>query len=175
MSHELVQKRIIVSVLPTPTGAAGGPVDFNATGDKFIFTPPVKCLIYKWGLITIEELNPDAGGFVLALDHRTAAGSDTGRTEKATITLADAEVVAAASVVYNEPVLAQSAVTLSGQGISDHLFYEAPRGPVEVNPGEEAVIEVTNAVGAVSTGYVWLEYAQMPFDISDASVSEQTS
>ena len=167
MSHELVQKEWAVSFLPTPTGANGGPVDFNATGDKFIFTPVAPVDIYRFGFVTIEAMDPDAGGFVIALDKRITVGSDTGRTEVVTITRADADTVAAGKVVYKDVILPVAQAT-GDDGVS--LVNVGPSGPLSLVPGDEAVIEVTNAVGAVSTGYVWIEYAQHGFNISASDV-----
>lgn len=164
--NELLQKRTVVSVLPTPTGGAGGPVDFNATGDKFILTPASPIDIYRWGFITDAAMDPDAGGFVLALDYRPTAGSDTSRAEKATITRADAETVAAGTIVFNNPV---GADTDGETGEDSTLRFVAPTGPVRIAQGEQAVIEVTNAVGAAATGYVFIEYVELPFDETDAT------
>lgn len=174
MGHELLQKRIAVSVLPTPTGAAGGPVDFNATGDKFILTVPVPILIYRWGFITIELMDPDAGGFVLELDKRVTVGTDTGRVNLTNITRADADTVAAGSVVANEVVLpvaeAAGDDTLTGGATPQtSVVNVGPNGPARIEPGEEVVVEVTNAVGAASTGYVWIEYAQLGFQADTAA------
>lgn len=168
MSHELLHKQFIVNVLPTPTGAAGGPVDFNATGDKFIVTKPVPFDVYRWGFITIEAMDPDAGGFVISLEKRPTVGSDTDRTVIDTITRADADTVAAGKVVYKDTILAVAEAsgddTLAGGTTPQtSLVNVGPSGPAHFAPGDEAVIEVTNAVGAASTGYVWLEIVEYDF------------
>jgi len=162
--HDLLRKNMAVSTLITPTGVNGGPVDFNTTGDKFILTPAAPIEIYRWGIATIELMDPDAGGFVISLEHRPTIGSDVGRTVAATITRADAETVAAGALVFNEVVLAVAQAT----GVDGSLVNVGPAGPLRVNQGEEAVVEVTNAVGAASTGYIWIEYVQLPFDATDA-------
>lgn len=172
--HELLNKRIAINVLPTPTGGAGGPVDFNATGDKYIFTSPVPIDVYRWGFITIEAMDPDAGGFVLALDYRPTVGSDTSRVEVGSITRADANTVAAGAVVYHDLTLAVAESTTAGLGATTQRINVGPDGPYRVEPGAELVIEVTNAVGAASTGYVWIEYVQQPFDISGDDVTLDT-
>lgn len=175
MGHELLQKRIAVSTLIDPAGVNGGPVDFNATGDKFILTMPVPILIYRWGFITIAAMDPDAGGFVIALDKRITVGSDTGRVELTNITRADADTVAAGTVVANEVVLpvAEAAGDDALAGGAGHpqtsVVNVGPNGPARIEPGEEVVIEVTNAVGAASTGYVWIEYAQLGFQADTAA------
>lgn len=163
MSHEFLHKRYIFSQFPTIVQGgplAGGPVDFNATGDKFAYAPVVPVDIYRWGYQTIAAQDPDAGGFVLALDFRPTLGSDTDRVEVATITRADAEVAAAGSVVFNEIIKNVAQATLPGIG---SYLNVAGTGPLRLEPGQEAVIEVTNAVGAASTGYVWLEVVEHGF------------
>lgn len=168
--NDLLHYRRDVSTLITPTGVNGGPIDFNATGDKYIYTPCAPIDVYRWGFITDAAMDPDAGGFVLALDHRITAGSDTGRTEKATITRADAETVAAGKLVYGRVEIAV-AETVAVDGSKVNVD---PAGPLRVNPGEQVVIEVTNAVGAASTGYVFIEYADLAFNKADADVILET-
>lgn len=163
--HDLLNMKRAVSILPTPTGANGGPVDFNATGDKFILTKPNPIDIYRWGIITIELMDPDAGGFQIDLDLRPSVGSDTNRVLKQSIVRADADTVAAASVLYVDSVLPVAQTTAS----DGSLFNEGPAGPIRVEPGQEAVVEVSNAVGAASTGYIWIEYVDLPFN--DANYS----
>lgn len=171
MADNVVGRRTIVSVLPVPTGTAGGPVDFNATGDKFILTPAVPTDIVRFGAILDSAQDPDAGGFVLALDHRPTAGSDTDRTEEATITRANADVSAAGDVLYNNV----NAAVAQATAVDGSLVDSPSEGPLRVNPGEEAVIEVTNANGAASTGYVFLEVIEYGFDIGLDNVTEVTS
>lgn len=160
-----LNKFVVVSTLPSPLGANGGPVDFNALGDKFILTPARPVDIIRWGYITDTAQDPDAGGFKIALDHRPTAGSDTGRVEKATITRADAEVSAAGAVIYNDVILAVAEAT-SADGSKYNV---GPAGPLRVEPGQQAVIEVTDANGAASTGYVFIEYEEQPFKLSGAT------
>lgn len=171
--NELLQTRTVVSVLPTPTGGAGGPVDFNATGDKFIFTPAKPSKIMRWGLIFIDAVNPDAGGFVIALDHRVLVGSDVGRVEVATITRADAELSSAGAVFYQEVTRAVAESSVAGLGGTTTKVNVAPSGPLLVIPGQEAVIEVTNAAGVTATGYVWIEYLELPFAGSNLSAATE--
>lgn len=175
MSHDLVQKRYVVSILPTPTGGAGAPVDFNATGDKFIFTYPTPVDIYRFGLVTDAAMDPDAGGFVMELDLRVTAGTDTGRVNKSSLTRADAQTVAAGRTLYRDCTLpvaeAAGDDTLTGGATPQTSRVNVgPAGPVHVRPGQQAVLEVTNAVGAASTGYVWIEYAELGFAQASAVV-----
>lgn len=169
--HDLLRRERHVSTLITPTGVNGGPVDFNATGDKYIYTPASPSDIYRFGFITDAAMDPDAGGFVLALDWRPVAGSDAGRLEKQTITRADAETVAAGKLVYADVIIPVAQAT----GIDGSLVNVGPAGPLHVRPGEQAVIEVTNAVGAASTGYVFVEVMELAFEINDDDVIRETS
>ena len=162
MSHELVQKRYVQSVFPTPVEAApaaGGLVDFNATGDKFTFAPPCPVEVYRYGYTTFTAQDPDAGGFVLSLDFRPTVGSDTNRVEKDTLTRADAQTSAAGRVVFRDVKIPVAQAT----GADGSVVNVGPAGPLHVRPGEEVVLEVTNANGAASTGYVWIEYAEQGF------------
>lgn len=158
MSHDFLQKRYVWSYAPTGTSetspATFGPVDFNATGDKFGFAPATPIYITRFGLLTVNAMNPDANGFVLALDHRPTAGSEAGRTEKDTLTRALAQTVAAGKIVYRDVLIPVAQAT----GVDKSLVNVGPAGPLLVRPGEEAVLKVTNAVGAVSTGRVWIEF-----------------
>ena len=167
MSHELVQKRYVYSIFPTgggveDTNTDGGPVDLNATGDKFGFAPACPIDIYRFGLISAVALDPDAGGFVLALDLRPTAGSDTNRVEKDTLTRADAQTVAAGKVVYRD-VIIPVAETTGNDGSKVNV---GPSGPLHVRPGEEVILEVTNALGAAGTARLFIEYAEQGFALT---------
>lgn len=160
--HDLLNRVTVVSTLITPLGVNGGPIDFNSTGDKFIFTPINPADIYSWGVVFDAAVDPDAGGFVLALDFRPTAGSDTNRVEKATITRTDTQLVAAGRGLFNRLILPVASTTFPVLGSGTGVLQVEPAGPLEVNPGEQAVIEVTNAVGAAATGYVFIDYVNKP-------------
>lgn len=173
MAHELLQKRYILSQFPTPVGAspaAGGLVDFNSTGDKFTYAPPGPIDVYRFGLISAAALDPDAGGFVMAIDKRPTAQSDTNRTEIDTLTRADAQTVAAGTVLYRDIIVpvaeANGDDTLVG-GVTAQTsrINVGPSGPLRINPGEELVLEVTNAMGAAGTGQVWIEIVELGFPL----------
>jgi len=181
MSHDVVQKRYVYSVFPATAGvedvgADAGPVDLNATGDKFGFAPAGPIDVYRYGIITATAFDPDAGGFVLAIDLRPTAGSDTNRVEKATLTRADAQVAAAGKVVYKKVVIPVAETTQAGHlssltpGTKQNVD---PLGPLHVRPGEEVILEVTNAMGAAATGRLWIEYAELGFaEPSDVATSD---
>lgn len=163
MAHELTLKRTVYSVFPAVAGVEdtatdAGPVDLNSTGDKFGIAPTVFPIeIYRYGIITAAAFDPDAGGFVLSLDHRPTAGSDSGRTEKDTLTRADAQTAAAGKVVYRDVKIPVAQAT----GVDASLVNVGPAGPLHVKPGEEAILEVTNAMGAAATGRLFIEYVEL--------------
>lgn len=159
--HDLLNKRIYVSDFATPTGS-NGPVDFNATGDKFMIRRPAPFDVYRWGITTIALMDPDAGGFQIDMDKRVTVGSDSGRVTDAGgfIFRADADLIAAGTNVYIDVKLPVAAAT----GSDGSVVNVDPAGPLRVNPGEELVVQVSNAVGAASTGYIWVEIAELPFN-----------
>lgn len=159
--HDLLNKRYVMSTAVTPTGA-NGPVDFNAASDKLILNFPHPVDIYRWGIMTIALMDPDAGGFQIDLDKRVTMGSDVGRLNAAggSIIRADADTIAAGNIVYVDVTLPVAQAT----GSDGSLVNVDPAGPLRIDPGQEAVIEVTNTVGAASTGYVWVEYVALPFN-----------
>lgn len=173
MSHDLVQKRYVISAFPTTVASgatAAGKVDFNALGDKFTLERPHPIDIYKFGVITDDAWDPDAGGFALALDLRPTSGSDTARVEKDQLRRADAQLVAAGRVVYREVVIPVAESSVAGLGGDFDKVNVGPAGPLHVRPGEQVVLEVTNAMGAAATGYVWIEYAELGFAIDNTVV-----
>ncbi len=168
---EYLQKRTIISVLPTPTDVQGGPVVFTSTGDKFIYTPLNPVDVLRWGLITNALLDVGAG-FVLALDYRPTAGSDTNRAEKSTISTGSTDV-AAGKVVFNMAVGADTDGETAEDGTTRFV---GPTGPVQVDPGSELVIEVTDAADTAGTGYVFLEVLEHdPVGTRAANLIEKTS
>lgn len=156
--HDLLNRVTVVSTLIDPLGVNGGPINLNATGDKFIFSPVNPADIYTWGVI-FDAGNTVAGApFVLSLDFRPIAGSDAGRVNKSTITRAIGLVSAAGSGLLNRVTLPVAATTFPVLGVGTGLLNVEPAGPLEVNPGQQAVIKVTAAFGAAATGYVFIDY-----------------
>ncbi len=117
-----------------------GVVAVDATADAFIITPAVPIDVRRWGLVVTIAVTGTAG--VIAVDHRITAGSDTGRVNAygtKTLRLNQASMVAG-QVLYVEP----------------------DNGPLEVNPGEQLVFQVTAAATA-GDGVLWAEYDVKPF------------
>lgn len=104
--------------------SGGTAVSLTSTGDKFVFTPNVPIDIVEWGVVLTTAL--DATLRTIALDKRVTAGSDSGR------------------------VNAVGTTTISGSAavVAGKQLYARPTSPVQINPGEQAVIEVTDAAVA---------------------------
>lgn len=163
--HDLLRKYINISSTATLNGS-NGVVDFNATGDKWAVRGVAPIDVYRWGIVTIELMDPDAGGFQIDLEKRILMGSDVGRlTQIQSIFRADADLIPAGQVVYVESVLAVAAAA----GSDGSVLNVDPAGPIRVNPGEELVFKVSNAVGAASTGYIWVEYTELPFNAAGST------
>ena len=175
MSHEIIHKRIEVSRFVSGASedapADGGPIAFTSTGDKFYILPAAPIDVYRFGLITQDLLDVGAQ-FTLPLDHRVLAGSDVGRTEVATLSTGTVDV-AAGKVVYKDVILPVAEATQAGHlsslspGTKQNV---GPTGPLHVRPGEEVVIEVTDAADTAGTGRVWIEYAAQGFAQPNAVV-----
>lgn len=168
MSHELVQKRRVYSIAPIHLYETVvtdlGLVNLNSTGDKFSIAPAVPIDIYRFGYITAQSQDPDAGGFQLDISLRPTAGSDTNRSAtKASIFRADAQVVGAGKVVYRDVIIPVAEATVTGPGGTLNKVNVGPAGPLHVRPGEEAVLAVSNAMGVAATAKLFIEYVEHDF------------
>lgn len=160
--HDLLSKRYLMSALATPTGS-GGPVDFNATGDKWIVSFPHPVDVYRWGIETIAAMTPGVSGFIATLDKRITIGSDTGRVAAAGGTLTRPQTtgnVPAGNLVAFDVTL-KVAASVGSDGSTINV---GGAGPLRVTEGQEIVFNVGTAVGAASTGYLWIEYTALPFN-----------
>lgn len=153
--NEFLQKRTEVSTLITPAGVAG-PVVFTGTGDKFIITPATPINILRWGIVI--ETAKDASALVLKLDTRPTAGSDTARVTSDTLT--DSATARAAGVVLERKMTGTN--PNSSTGSDGSLVNVASGGPVQINPGQQAVIQVSTAAASTGKGYIFAEYVQFP-------------
>lgn len=166
MSHDLIQKRVVVSVFPTAVEdapAAGGYVDFNATGEKYILTSPVPIDVYRFGISVATTLTPTAATFTLTLKKRVTIGTTSGGSTIDSLRRAVGQVVAAGKVAYRDVIvpIAETLVPTGAPGLGGQKFNtRSGGGPLHLKPGEEAVLEVTTAAGAASTGLVWIEYSE---------------
>jgi hypothetical protein len=152
--NDLLAMAYRVSDKVTPTGS-GGPIVFTSTGDKYIFTPMIPIDVYRWGII--YSTAKDATSMALTLARRPTVGSDTNRVVLDTLT--DTSARAQGVVTQRELVLPVAQATAE-DGTPRNVD---PAGPVEVNPGQELVIAVTDAADVSGQGYVFIEYIEKPF------------
>ncbi len=129
----------------------------DSTGDKITFAPAVPIDIKRWGYICTETAK-DATACTVALDHRVTAGSDTGRLEIDTIVLATA--VALGKGVVTEVLLPVAQATAEDGSLRD----VSGAGPLQVDPGEEVIFQVTDAAVTGDVTY-FLEYYELPHNL----------
>lgn len=144
-----------------------GSATLTTTGDKMTITPALPIAIKRYGITGITTAIDDAS-FTLALDHRPTAGSDSDRTEEATLSPSGTGEVEAGDELAGRVVRSTSQTTATdGSTVED-----PPSGPLVVNPGEQAVLEVTDASNTTGAGTLFVEYFQLPFDGTLADVTE---
>lgn len=128
-----------------------GSVDFASTGDKAIWTPSQPVDVVRWGIITDALLDVGAG-FTLKVDWRPTAGSDSSRTDGVpTSTTSPGN--------YTTPLNMTTTVDIAA---GTEAFISLPE-PLQVNPGEQLVFQVTDAADTNGTGLVWVQYQPRPF------------
>lgn len=129
-------------------------INYAVAADKFSFAPPMPIAIVRWGVI--NNSTTVVGSEVITGDLRITAGSDAGRVNGAT-----------SSGVDTQGGTLTPTATAAGKGNYRNLSQ-----PWIVCPGQEAVFEATT--GATSgTGFVWFEYAKLPFQGDSALTSLQ--
>jgi len=121
-------------------------VSVATTGDKANLVAVVPINIVRWGFIATVALT---GAPVFALDKRITVGSDTGRVNAAT---SGGDDTAGGTLTPG---------TLAAGAGAFREVNQVP-GPFKLNPGEEAIFEVTTAAGAGS-GYFFAEYEEEGF------------
>lgn len=120
-----------------------GGIDATAAADTVLFTPSRPIRVFRWGIIPTVLLDVGAG-FVAALDLRPTIGSDTGRTNPGGTITRTADVAVGAGV-YND---------LSASGLTP---------PIDVDPGEQLVFEVSDAADTGGTIIAFAHYLERPF------------
>lgn len=108
----------------------------TSTGNKLVMSPGQPMDFIRFG--ATFTVAGGSGSLVLAIDKRPTAGSDTGRVEIATMTITAAQ--AAAGAVHTLDI-----------------------SPLEINPGEEVVLEATTALGSAGTAIVFAHAQPRPF------------
>lgn len=129
-------------------------INWAGTGDKFSIAPASPIAIVRWG--TINNGTTVVGSGKFTGDLRVTAGSDSGRVTGSI-----------ASGVDTQGGTLTPAATAAGKGNYHNLSQ-----PCIVCPGQEFVI--TQSVTLTSgTGYLWVEFAQLPFQGDAALTSLQ--
>ena len=125
-------------------------VSFTSTGDKLVFTPGRPINVIRWGLVA-DALIDVGAGMIVACDFRPTAGSDASRTNGSVSSGVD---------TAGGTISTSTTDVAAGAG----LFHDVvAAGYFQVNPGEQIVIEVTDAADTAGTGYVFIEYIPQPF------------
>lgn len=122
-----------------PTYFVTASLALTTTGDKATFAPGQPINVRRIAVIANALIDVGAG-MTIKVDHRPTAGSDTGRTDGI-----GKDLVVAADIAQ-------------GKGEYAELPTE-----FEVDPGEELVVQVTDAADTAGTGYVVIEYQRKPF------------
>lgn len=167
--NEFLKRQVLVSTAATPTGG-NGPIVLTTTGDKFIFTPAAPVRLRKWGFIISTSLNTTGAALTCELDLRVTVGTDTGRVNKDTLTVAVTNTTyVAGKGVYRDPFTASSASTstasqVTGSGPQGYTLNTVTSGQTDLYavPGQEYVIEVTQGAGTAGQGYAFIEYDLLP-------------
>lgn len=162
MSHDYVQKRVIVSdtVLEKLTAdRTTAPIDFTATAAdiKFAFAPGVPIDVMRFGVIAKTLIDVGAG-MVLTLGKTAVLTDLSAPTNVATLSTGTTDV-AANKVIYRDVVTAVAQATASDGSLTN----VKPTGPLEVNPGEAVIITLTDVADTAGTGWVFIEYVEKPF------------
>lgn len=128
----------------------GSASSLTATADIFTFTPGEPVDIVGWGII-VTTASQVGTGMTVKGDKRPTAGSDTSR--------GDGDV--------GSLVVAAGEDKAAGKG-----WYKRLTKPVELNPGQELVIEVTNAADTAGAGYAFVRYTPRPMSGSRLNLTE---
>ena len=141
----------------------GASDSLNATGDAMTFTPTSPVEIIGFGYIVTTSVNDGGGdGFIVKLDKRPTAGSDASRGDGdlGTLTLTTAQ---AASLAAGDSVQSKR----GGAGIEKNGGSGEFAGPAPVEaanvllPGEQAVLEITDAVSTAGDGLPFILYRRL--------------
>lgn len=139
-----------------PDGQLNDPtmVALDATDDEVKWAPGKPIDVVRWGFIITTALDVGAG-FGAALDLRPTVGSDTDRVNgdsSGTTDTGGGTITATADVAV-------------GAGL-----YHNVDPPLEVDPGEELVLQITDAADTSGAGYFFVEYEERPF-VGDSNVT----
>jgi hypothetical protein len=135
--------------------------DLSATGENIhaiAFANPID--IYRFGYVADTAVVIDAGGLAASLECEVVGG--TNRVSGSVLNLVDADDHAAGIVVYTDVIVPVAEGVITGApGIGGQKRNVGPAGPFHVFPGEQVLVNVTNA-GTSGTVRWWIEYAEQP-------------
>jgi len=130
----------------------------TGTGDVLVFTPNTPVDIVRWGFIVTTTLDVGAGA-AFAGDHRPTAGSDTSRVDGSISSSVDT---------------AGGTLTVTADIAAGQVAYHEMSQNLEVDPGEEFVIECTNAADTAGVIRGFVEYVEKPF-VGDSDATAGTA
>ena len=133
-----------------------GQVTFTTTGDKFEFTPGRPVNVIRWGIIANALIDVGAG-MIVTMDFRPTVGSDASRVNGS---------VASGVDTAGGTLSTSTTDVAAGDGIYHDVV--AANG-FQIDPGESAVFEVTDAADTAGTGYIFVEYEELPFQGAGAA------
>jgi len=111
-------------------------ITFATTGDKLFIDVPFKCYVYR-ACVLLNAAPGDAG--IVKFDKRPTYASDTGRGD------GDVEVV-----------------NLKTSMVAGDVAFSDASANVALEPGEQVVVEVTDASAAVTLARAWLLVREVP-------------
>lgn len=166
MSHDLVQKRVMVSqtILENlTTNRNEGPIDFTATAAdiKFAFAPGVPIDVLRFGVIAKTLIDVGAG-MILTLSKTAVLTDLSSPTAYATLSTGTTDI-AANKGLYRDVATAVAQSSVAGLGGDNTYVNVKPLGPMEVNPGEAVTITLTDVADTAGTGWLFIEYVEKPF------------
>lgn len=167
--HQYLKDASVVSTTPISTSGTPGVVVFTATAAdvKFIFTPSRPIDVIRWGVIfTVAK---DATSMALTLSRRPIAGLATSKVVISTLT--DTAARAAGVVIYQEPGSLTTAAATQSTAEDGTLRNVDPVGPYHVALGQELSVELTDVADVSGQGYIFIEYLEYPFSVSDVGAA----
>lgn len=122
-------------------------IALTSATDVYTWTPSHPVEIIRWGLVLDALLDVGVGATV-KVDKRPTAGSDTGR--------GDGDI---------------GALTTTGDLAQGVVWNDELAAPIKLLPGEQAVVEVTDAADTAGTGEVYIHYRRRPWHSKPTGVA----
>lgn len=134
--------------------AVSAQIALDSTGDKFTFTPSFPIEIVRWGLIADALVDVGAGA-VVKLDFRPTAGSDTGRS--------DGSPAAETTPTGTPRNISTSTDDIAAGKVANVELNTPASPPFQVNPGQQVVVQVTDAADTAGTAIAYIHYRRRAF------------